>query len=274
MKTCENCVADVKKEQDICPECGSDLKKEPAGTVVAPQTEETDLTETTSTSDEPKKQKRRKKRNTPVEVEKISENISLYDDGKYRWSYALNMFKNPIIFFTVWKIFFIIMSIGFIISFLVSLGEKDFFFAGFLNWLKIYGIAIAAMTAISYLGYAVYAAMLGGKYLVEFEMDEKGVLHTQTATQAKKAKKIGSATAVAGLTAGRLTTVGIGVNAASKTSSYTDFSAVKKVKVIRPLLVIKLNERFEHNQVYANKEDFDFVLSYVISHCPNAKKTK
>ena len=272
MKTCEKCGLNVSEDTNICPECGNNVFKERGESVDATLNEATATPETTATDCDIKKPKRKKKRASPVVVEKISENISLYDDGKYRWSYALNMFKNPIVFFTVWKIFFVLMSIGFLISFFVSLGEKDFFFAGFWDWLKIYGIALAAMTTISYLGYALYAAMLGGKYLVEFEMDEKGVMHTQTASQAKKARKIGSATAIAGLASGSLTTAGIGVNAAAKTSSYSDFSFVKKVKVIRPLLVIKLNERFEHNQVYAEKEDFDFVLDYIIAHCPNAKK--
>ncbi len=38
-------------------------------------------------------------------------NITRCDDGKYRWTYELNLFKNPTVFVTVWLIFFFI-SLG------------------------------------------------------------------------------------------------------------------------------------------------------------------
>jgi hypothetical protein len=37
------------------------------------------------------------------------------------------------------------------------------------------------------------------------------------------------------------------------------------------LHVIKVNQLFEHNQVYVRKEDFDFVYNYIKSRCPKAK---
>ena len=44
----------------------------------------------------------RKAKEIPVEVEKISDNITLYSDGKYRWRYDFNLLTNPTIFFVVW----------------------------------------------------------------------------------------------------------------------------------------------------------------------------
>lgn len=91
------------------------------------------------------------------------------NDGKYRWTYALDMVSNPTIFLTVFKIFFYIML------------------------------------------------------------------------------------------------------AAAKQESYTDFQRVRRV-VARPRLhLIKVNERLEKNQVYVPREDFDFVLDFIRSHCPNLK---
>ena len=43
-------------------------------------------------------------------------------------------------------------------------------------------------TVLSALGYLLYAAIMGGSYIAEFEMDEKGVTHKQIASQTKNAK--------------------------------------------------------------------------------------
>ena len=40
---------------------------------------------------------------------------------------------------------------------------------------KIFAVVFAVMTAITIIGYLLYAAIMGGKYIVEFEMDENGI---------------------------------------------------------------------------------------------------
>ena len=216
----------------------------------------------------------RKPKEVPVEVEKISDNITLYSDGKYRWRYDFNLLTNPTIFFVVWKIFFFIMLASFVIAFFIGLGDSDFFWDGFLGLLRGYGIVLAIITGVSLLGYLVYAAIMGGKYCVEFEMDENGVLHKQVDSQVKKAKKISKATTFAGAASGSITTIGIGRISSTKTSSYSDFSRVKSVRVHRLTRVIKVNELLEHNQVYASKEDFPFVENYIKEHCTNTRNNR
>ncbi len=207
----------------------------------------------------------------PTEVKKISEHISLFSDGKYRWEYKLNLLKNPTVFFTVWKIFLILLGISFLLAFFFSLGNKDFFFSGFLQLLKGYGIAFGTLTLVTLLGYMIYAAIMGGKYIVEFEMDEIGISHIQNPKQAEKAKKISALTAAAGVAAKRPSAAAAGVNSSLKTVSYTDFSKVKRIKIRRKLCLIKLNEVLERNQIYTEKEDFDFVKNYISERCKNVK---
>ena len=195
--------------------------------------------------------------------------ITLCEDGKYRWVYEINLFKNPMFFFLVWKIFFFIFLGVFVV---VNISD-------YIKWgiekvienLPFLGYILIGMTAVVGLGYLIYAAIMGGKYIVEFEMDEKGFLHRQTASQAKKAKRIGRATMLAGAVSGKPGTIGIGI-AAQRTEMYTEFAKVKKVKAYPRRHIIKVKETLEHNQLYAPKEDFAFVLDYVISHCPNIKK--
>ena len=55
---------------------------------------------------------------------------------------------------------------------------------------------------------------------------------------------------------------------------YTDFSSVRKVKAYPRRGLIKVNQLLSHNQVYAEREDFDFVLDYIRSRCPDPKAEK
>ena len=209
--------------------------------------------------------------NVKNEPGKISDEIMLCTDGKYRWSYELNLFKNPTVIILVWKIFFFICLGLLILTSIFRLGESDFFFAGLLSQLKVFGIMLAIMTGLTLLGYLVYAAINGGKYCVLFEMDEEGVCHTQMTKQVKKAEMISFLTVLAGLASKNLTTVGAGLNASAKTSMYSEFAKVKKVKSYKRRGLIKVNMTFEKNQVYTSKADFDFVNNYILEHCPNLK---
>ena len=201
----------------------------------------------------------------------VTYDIQLGEDGVYRWRYDLNLFRNPSIFFLIWKIFFFIIIGIFAVALIYDAINFDNFYPDRLMYnLRFFGYFLIGMTVVSALGYLVYAIIMGGKYCVIFEMDDKGINHRQIPAQAKKAKKIAGATMLAGAASGRLSTIGVGMNAA-RTEMYSDFSKVKKVKANLSKSTIKVNEKFGHNQVYAKKEDFDFVKDFIISHCENLK---
>ena len=196
--------------------------------------------------------------------------VQLCQDGKYRWIYELNMYKNPSIIFVVFKIFGYIFLIAWAIMIIADLfrGEGwDMFWDN----TKMMLIFCAVFSVLTILAYLLVAASYGGKYIVLFEMDEEGVLHRQIKSQVKKAQVMGWLTVLAGVRAGNLTTVGVGLNSATKTSSYSSFDHVRNVKAYRSRNLIKVNELLEKNQVYATDEDFDFVYDYIRSHCPNVK---
>lgn len=211
----------------------------------------------------------KKKRVTTMlkEGEKVTPNIVLCADNKYRWIYYFNLFRNFTILFLIWRIFLYILLAAFLTYFLSSLSTPDFFMEGFYKFLKIFAIALGVMTALVVLGYLIYAGTMGGKYIVLFEMDENGVVHKQIPSQAKKAKNI----AKAGLTTSRITIIGATASAA-RTSMYSDFKKVVKVKYRPHLNTIKVNQKLSRNEIYAEKEDYEFVKEYIVNHCPNIKK--
>ena len=196
--------------------------------------------------------------------------VRLCTDGKYRWTYPMNMLKNPSIYITVCKIFGGIALVAFIAMYIGPATRGEF--ADILSDLKWWGVAVLVFLAISALAYIIVAAQYGWKYIVQFTMDENGILHEQIEAQKKHAKNIGGALAGAGVLTGSPGRVGQGMLVASHTSLSSDFSKVRSVKPKRRWNTIKVNEPFAKNQVYTTKEDFDFVLDYILSHCPKVKK--
>ena len=235
---CSKCGSEIKDGAKFCAVCGAAAPK---------QKQQTDIQKTGYTG-----------------------RITLCPDGKYRWMYSVNLFTDPTFFFLVWKIFFFILLGVFAVTFIVDWVEWGFGHS-VMNNLKFYGIILLGMTALVAVGYLIYAAIMGGKYTVLFEMDENGVNHRQIRSQAKKAQIIGELTALAGALAGKPSVVGIGLTS-QRSEMRTDFSIVRKVKAYPRRRLIKVNGLLEHNQVYAQKEDFEFVKDYIVSHCEKLKK--
>lgn len=207
-----------------------------------------------------------------IEGQKVSENIYLCPDGKYRWVYELNMLANPVILFTIWKIFGIILLALLVFSFLleVSDGNAGLWVQNFLLTPMIL-IIPGILLVLTLIAYLVVAAVYGFKYVVLFEMDEEGVVHNQMPRQFKKAEGMAWLSVMAGVIAGDYTTVGAGIMAGSKTSSRTRFSDVRSIVRQEKYHTIRVNEIMEKNQIYADDADYDFVWSYITNRCPEAK---
>ena len=256
---CAKCGAELSDNMRFCPKCGA---------------EKTDTKDTMPPDEQNKEQDNNI---SPEEMmkngQKVTENIVLCEDGKYRWVYKMGLFTNPSIFFLVWKIFFFIMLGIFVFIAFLELIEGDLDGGTLLGTLTAFLIGTAGMTALTATGYLVYAHIMGGKYIVMFEMDDDGVNHKQVPEQAKKARAIGELTSIAGAAAGNATVAGIG-QTSQRTEMYSDFAYVKKVRSYPATHTVKLDEPFCHNQVYAAKEDFEFVKQYIYQRCVNASVKK
>lgn len=215
----------------------------------------------------------RKRDYTPKPEIKYDYRVKLYEDGKYHWMYELQLLKNPSVLFDVYKALGVTLGIVGCFFFLVQACSDGFRMDGFVIVLKIMGAMVGIMAVLGIFGYLLYAAIMGWKYTVLFTMDEKGLVHEQTTHAKKKVERIGTLTILSGAASGNPGTVGTGMLAANRTTMTSDFSSVKKVKAIRWMNTINVNELFGKNRVYVSDEDFDFVYNYISSHCPNAKKS-
>lgn len=206
----------------------------------------------------------------PLESTKYEgKEVRLCTDGKYRWTYPMNMLTNPSVYITVCKIFGSLFAIAFILAYIRQLFRGEF--AQIASDLKWWGVAVLVFLAISGLAYLIVAAQYGWKYIVRFTMDENGIVHEQLPSQHKKAVKMGGSLASAGALAGSPGRIGQGLLIATHTSLASDFKVVRSIKPLRRWHTIKVNEPFAKNQVYTTPEDFDFVLDYIRSHCPKVK---
>ena len=204
--------------------------------------------------------------------EKVSENVYLCPDGKYRWYFEFDMLKNPSILITVCKVILLAYGIVMAAMMLLQFAEGTFRnVAEFWDFYRGFVILLAVLLALAVVAYLIVAASFGWKYMVLLTMDDEEVEQCPMKKEFDKAQAIGWLTAAVGLATGKVGMVGTGVLVASRNSSTSVFEHVRKVKAKRSRNVIYVNQLLGHNQIYAEDADFDFVRDYIVAHCPNAK---
>jgi hypothetical protein len=184
------------------------------------------------------------------------------------------MLKNPVILFTVFKVLGMSAAIIAIFMLLVDLIEDGSITPPETDELMIAFWVILFFIGVVIISYIILAAMYGFKYMVLFEMDEEKVVHIQMSKQFEKAQAIGWLTAMVGLASGRIGTAGTGMLAAARNTSTSDFVNVRQVIGNRWMRVIKVNKLLDHNQIYVEPSDYDFVFNYISQRCVNAKVRK
>lgn len=210
------------------------------------------------------------KNSETVEKDYQGKEVRLCQDGKYRWVYEMNLLKKPTIFLTTLKVMVIAVGVVGLFMLVLAAFQGDLDLEWFWFWLKLMGIMLGIFIILTVVSMLITAAILG-KYVVLYEMDEDQVNCIQMPKTVKKAEVIGLITVLVGLAAKNPTTIGAGMLSASRSTSTSVFSNVRRVKTRRRMNLIKVNQLLFKNQVYVPDEDYDFVYHYIKSHCPKAK---
>ena len=248
---CPNCGNQLPEEARYCDKCGAQ--------VAVDEVQSNEAAPCPAEAQEPAEAPAPKASNP-------SPNITLGTDGKYHWYYEYKLMKNPTVLKVLMKIFF---WIGFgLWLFIIAIGfvEGGFNMKDFKDVSKVALLIVVLLEALTLISYLIYAALHGFRYCVLFEMDDKGVTHTQMPRQFRKAQAVSAIAVLAGMAANDPGAVGRGILSGSKSAMASNWSAVRSIEVKRRHEVIKVNERLNKNQVYALKEDFPFVEEYIKSH--------
>ena len=187
-----------------------------------------------------------------------SDNI-IKKGNRYSWVIELPMLKNLFLLFEVWKLF---------VTLLINLfrgGGMD----GMISASKASTIVLAILLVLSLPAYYLVTRANNGKYTVLFEMDERGIDHTQIKTDKARAMEV--LTMLAGEASGNKTTKGAGILSAAGGSLYSPFVSIREIRTDPEKKLIRLHSLLISNQVYTEAEDYDFVLNYIVDHCPKAR---
>ena len=253
---CKNCGTELRGSMKFCPGCGAAITASAAPAAPEPSASATPETQSVSGA-------------APSEEsggQQHSERLVHCEDGVYRWIYEYSLFKHPGLFFLIWRVFFFVMLGIFAFMLILNAFEGDLDGARLLDTLKYLGIGTLGMTALVGISYLIYAAIMGGKYIAVFEMDENGITHRQIDRQAKRTNAIGNAAFVVGLLTHNYSSMAAGMNVRSE--MHTSFRSTGKARAYPRKHLIKLREMLTQNQVFAHPEDFEFVKNYIFSRVP------
>ena len=207
--------------------------------------------------------------------------VTLFDDGVYRWSYDLDMWRNRYLLQQIVRILCIALGIPTLIIAAMVLrtvlkhpglarDEIMFFIRGDLLALAVVGGIWIGTVILTLIVYAVCAAVMRGTWRLCFEMDDSAVALIPSAAAKKRngtLATIASAVEIAALLAGNsdhsLRSASRALRNANE-SGTTRFDSVRRVKLLVDLDLIDLRQLFGMNQIYVNAEDYPFVRDFIL----------
>ena len=189
--------------------------------------------------------------------------VTLCDDGVYRWSYDMDMWRNRFMLRHVLKIV-CAMSVLVSLTMLAAFG---------LNRVSprlaalLFIIPMGALSALTLLIYLICALAMRGNYHLRFEMDENKIVLVQTAETENRNRVLTTVSTVAGIAAGQRNKA-YRVNAtlrAADSVGTTAFADVTRVRLFPDDDVIDLWEWFGMNQIYVPREDYALVRDFMLA---------
>ena len=132
------------------------------------------------------------------------------------------------------------------------------------------GLAVG-FSVLSLIGYAVFSAVSGGQYHMLFFMNEAIIVHAVMPREASRGDHINDMAVIVGALTGNPTLAGMGMANYGRNSMTSKFTEVKRIVPDRSHDLIRVRAGLAFNQIYVSPAQFDFVLSHIAAHCPDAR---
>lgn len=193
--------------------------------------------------------------------------VRLFPDGKYRWTYDLDLLKNLSVFIDLIKVFGFIFGGLWLITVLGGIIKRGFKLDVFMMNTKMFFWIFVFMFFLCLISYLIVIRINRGYYHLMFIMDEEGVTHYQMEDTAQNRQRIAAATVITD------TDNAAAAIAAMQSEWTTRYPKVRHVKTRRRRHLIKVNELLTRNRIYVeNADDYEFVLRYITEHCTKPSK--
>ena len=205
-----------------------------------------------------------------MKEEQLTSRVTLCPDGKYRWAYEVNLYRNPTILIDLVKVIAYIFLVMYVFFFIIGVLDGNIRIRSWEDlWTNLWGEAVMFFLMALFL---IGARGSGGVYAAMFEMDEKGVLHAQMAKEVKKQQVVNEIAAIAGIAADEPGMVASSILSSTFTAWNSEFRKVRHVIPVRRRDLIKVNELLTKNRIFVDDpEDYEFVLDYIRQRCPRIK---
>lgn len=238
---CPNCGNQIPDEARFCPACGAAAEPAAAGASGPALTQDPSL----------------------------PEGIFRDEKGAYHWVYHLDMKKNPVLLLILLKLMFYICGAMAVIIFFATLLNHNTLAESFKAFAIVFFGIGGFLALITWISWGVIMMIHGGLYTVEHRMTEDRVEHLQTSEAKEQSRKMRAVIFVLGMLSDDPASMGLAMGGRDEmTSNYAD---VRKIIAARRHDLIKVNNVLQHNHIYACPHQYDFVWSYLTSHCPKAK---
>ena len=269
MAYCTNCGAAIRDGAKFCENCGAPVE--------GPSARTTTLTETVvpmmPVAQEPEGASTLSSRPSATGLAPqppAGSSIIQGNDGTFRWVFEYSLWRDVTVFFTVFKVFFGV-GLGLVLFMeILNLIDGSWDIVSMEERLRFDATILGLACGLAIVGYVIFALMQGGSYCVMFTMDDESVEFRPLPKEMKRAEAISAINVLMGLATNNPTQIGIGLTTADSTMT-SNFKNVRSIQGYPRRGVIKVNEPFAKNQVYAEKGDYDFVYNYIRERCPNAK---
>ena len=215
--------------------------------------------------------------------------VTLYDDGIYRWSYDMDMWRNRYLLGLILKILCLLLGIPTLFVSAMALKEwitllgrgltgagSGFFIRDDLLLVAVVGGMWIGMMLLTLIVYAIAAAAMRGTWRLCFQMDDSAVALVRSPKTMKAVNTFGMAAAALGLAIGdRGGSMRIGSTLAVANNTGTSrFDSVRRVKCVPGLDLLDLREWFGMNQIYVPGEDYAFVRDFIFARVSDKARSR
>lgn len=196
--------------------------------------------------------------------------VTLGEDGVYRWSYDMDMYRNHFLRNFLLKLLGAIFGAALLFFLLMISGDSRFGLSGLLWSLGVYAAVMLLAVAIYYIA----AACMHGVYRLRYEMGEDAVMLVRKPSADQMYSNLALLAQVAGAVAGK-SSEGARVSGAMHSAAQaglTYFSNVHGVGEHPKWDALNLREFLSANQIWVGPEDYAFVRDYILERVPDKAK--